>query len=145
MLVSMALGGKRVSFNHMVGAWDASTGKMAEGYPRITDDIPLVPSPASADLDNDGKDNIVVGSGGYFVHAYANPGEIPGFPAFTGGWMMGTPSIGDVDGDALWEIAGTTREGYVFMWKTNGRTNGKKTWPTFKGNSRRTGVEGDNQ
>ena len=145
MLVSMALGGKRIVFNHMVGAWDAVTGKMASGYPRITDDLPLIPAPATADLDNDGKDNIVVGSGGYFVHAYATEGEIAGFPAFTGGWMMGTPSIGDIDGDGLLEIAGTTREGYVFMWKTSGRANGKKTWPTFKGNARRTGVEGENQ
>ena len=143
MLVSMAVGGKRIPFDHLLGVWDITTSKLAKGYPRIIDDIPLMPSPVSADLDNDGKDDIIVGTGGYFVHAFATDGDVQGFPAFTGGWMISSPSVGDIDGDGLMDVAGTTREGYVFIWKTSGQMSGKKSWPTFKGNARRTGVEGE--
>ena len=100
-------------------------------------------SPIAADLDGDGRDEIMVGTGGYFVHAFSSKGEVSGFPEFTGGWMLGSLSIGDIDGDGFYDIAGTTREGNVFVWKTSGSTRLKSTWPTFKGNNARTGVQGE--
>lgn len=143
MLVSMALGGKRLEVEHFLGVWDGKTGTLRDSFPRKISDLPLMPSPVSADITGDGKDEVIVGTGGYFVHAFSERGEAPGFPAFTGGWMISSPSVGDMNGDGFLEVAGTTREGYLFIWKTQGRASQKMTWPTFKGNNQRTGVQGD--
>ncbi len=143
ILVSMVAGGMRVPYNYFVGAWDARTSTINEQNLYPIEDIPLMASPIAADLDNDGRDEIMVGTGGYFVHAFSDKGEISGFPEFTGGWMLGSLSIGDMDGDGFYDIAGTTREGNVFVWKTSGSIKSKSTWPTFKGNNARTGVQGE--
>lgn len=145
MLVSMAAGGLRIPYNYFVGAWNATNGMPMESRTRTLDDLPLMLSPVTADLDGDGKDEILVGSGGYFAHAFAQNGEVTGFPAFTGGWILGSMSVGDIDGDGFYDVACTTREGYVFVWKTKGSTKSRPgTWPTFKGNNARTGVQGEN-
>lgn len=143
-LTAIALNGKRFDAHHMLGAWDGITGVMRDGFPRRIDDTAISPSPVSADLDGDGRDEIVVGSGGYFVHAFAGNGEVPGFPRPTGGWSFGAASIGDIDGDGEWDVGVTTREGFAFVWRA-GRGGGAKSprarsaWRTFKANPRRTG------
>lgn len=145
MLVAMALGGKRYEYNHMLGAWDATTGAMRAGFPKALDDMALGVSPLLIDLDNDGRREIVAGSGGYFLHAFSaagGAGEPAGFPRFTGGWIFGAASAGDMDGDGRLEIAATTREGYVFVWRTEASTSQRSKpggWLTFKGNPQRTG------
>ena len=35
---------------------------------------------------------------------------------------MFTPAVADIDGDGGVELAATTREGYLFVWDTPGRT-----------------------
>ncbi|MEZ4749289.1 MAG: VCBS repeat-containing protein [Bdellovibrionota bacterium] len=140
-LTALALGGKRFDYQHMVGAWDARSGSMLSDFPRILDDTALSPAPIAADLDGDGVSEIIVGSGGYFLHGFAKSGETKGFPHFTGGWMYGTPNAGDFNGDGKVDIAVTTREGYVFIWPTAGNAKSlKNAWPTFKADLRRTGV-----
>lgn len=138
MLVAMLLGGKRYDYNHMVGAWDAGTGNMVTGFPKSHDDMILAGSPVAIDTDNDGRFELAVGSGGYYL-------RIKGIDVdkklFTGGWIFGAPSVGDLDGDGLLEIAATTREGYLFIWKTTARKPAGLTWSTFKGNNQRTGIQ----
>ena len=51
-------------------------------------------------------------------------------------------SVGDLDGDGKLEVAATTREGNVFIWRTEGRVVANSSGGTFKGNPRRTGVWG---
>ncbi|MCB0416105.1 MAG: VCBS repeat-containing protein [Bdellovibrionales bacterium] len=140
-LTALALGGKRFDYQHMVGAWEPSKGNMLSGFPKILEDTALSPAPIAADLDGDGVSEIVVGSGGYFLHGFAKNGEAEGFPHFTGGWMYGTPNAGDFNGDGKVDIAVTTREGYVFIWPTRGNAKSlKNAWPTFKSDTRRTGT-----
>jgi len=139
ILVSLATGGKRIPFDHLVGAWSGRTGQMRAAWPRILDDTAINPAPVSADLDGDGKRDIVVGSGGYYVHAFNATGEISGFPKFTGGWTLGSPSLGDFDGDGRLDVAATTREGNLLIWKTQGRATQSRTGMTFKSDSLRSG------
>src|SRR5690606_3073264 len=104
MMVNMLLGGVRYPYNHMVGAWDGSTGAMRLGFPKTLEDIALVTAPLVADVDDDGLNDVLASSGGYFVQAWNKDGPLRDFPKFTGGWAFGSPSLGDMDGDGLLEL-----------------------------------------
>ena len=43
---------------------------------------------------------------------------------------MATPSVEDIDNDGMNEIAAVTREGFVFVWDTDGKPSDKPTWMT---------------
>jgi hypothetical protein len=45
--------------------------------------------------------------------------------------MVGTPAVGDVDGDGLLEVVATTREGYLFVWRTSGDECGNIRWRRY--------------
>ena len=140
ILVSIALGGKKFDFDHMIGAWNGGTGQMLNRFPRRHDDMMIMSAPVLADLDGDGKEDIVAGSGGYFVRGFTASGEAPGFPKFTGGWLLAAPALGDMDGDGRLELAATTRDGYLFIWRTDARRPLDGGWLMAKGNPQRTGV-----
>lgn len=68
-------------------------------------------SPVLADIDGDGKREIICGdhslvdgSGAVHVVRY-NGGVADGWPKFTTSWVYGPPSVGDIDGDGLLDIA----------------------------------------
>ncbi len=143
MLVSLALGGKKYDFDHLVGAFDVTTGRLHAGFPQVARDMQLNVAPLVLDLDGDGAGEMIAGSGGYELGAWNGRGPVAGFPRFTGGWVFGAASAGDADGDGLLEVAVTTREGKLFMWKTDApraAATRRGSWPTFKGNAQRTGV-----
>ena len=51
-------------------------------------------------MDGDGAHEVLLGSGGYLLHAFQRGGgEAAGFPKFTGGWIFSAPAVGDLDGD----------------------------------------------
>jgi hypothetical protein len=53
------------------------------------------------------------------------------FPKLTGGWIMSSPAAGDIDNDGLNEIAVVTREGWLFVWDSNGKNAVAPDWPTY--------------
>jgi len=92
--------------------------KIMEGE---VESFPLLTSPISADLDNDGAREVIAGSGGHLVHAFALDGkEAADWPKFTHKWTMATPVTGDMDGDSLLEVVVHSREGYLYAWRTEG-------------------------
>ena len=85
---------------------------------------------------------MAVGSGGYYLRIKGADGVDT--KHFTGGWIFGAPAIGDIDGDGFLDIAATTREGNLFVWRTTARKSATapgQTWSTFKGNNQRTGTQ----
>ncbi|MDP6942929.1 MAG: alkaline serine protease, partial [Myxococcota bacterium] len=61
-------------------------------------------------------------SGGYLIHAWNYLGEEPpGWPKQTGGWVIASVGVGDFDGDGTFDVAVTTRDGWLFAWKTDGK------------------------
>ena len=57
----------------------------------------------------------------------------------TGSWILGSPAIGDVDGDGFLDIAVTTREGWLFVWGTEGRADQKIEWASLHHDAQNTG------
>ncbi len=139
-LTNVLLGGTRFDYDHLVGAWNGVTGMMLPNYPQIMDDMQIFNSPVAANVFGDDKLEMLMTSGGYYVRVFNETGEIPSMAKFTGGWIFAVASVGDFDGDGLADIATTTREGYVFIWKTTAKVNKQGAWPTYKANAARTGV-----
>ncbi|HEX2485688.1 MAG TPA: VCBS repeat-containing protein, partial [Myxococcota bacterium] len=80
------------------------------------------------------------GSGVYLLRAYGADGATPpGWPKFTHGWIIASPTPGDVDGDGLLEVVASTREGNLFVWDTpSPAVAGSVQWQGFGGDSQRT-------
>jgi hypothetical protein len=97
---------------------DGTSVPMISTYPRRMEDLNILAAPVAADVDGDGRAEILLGSGGYLLHAFARgAGEAPGFPKFTGGWIFSAPAVGDLDGDGERELVSVTREGSLFAWR----------------------------
>jgi hypothetical protein len=139
-LLAFASGSTRKDFEHHVAAWDGKSGKFKSGWPQVMEDWQLFSTPIVADVDGDGKVDVLSGSGGYFVHAWNVDGvEAKGFPKFTGGWALASQAVGDLDGDGKLEVIATTRNGNVFAWKTAASAKGRIDWDSFHHDARNTG------
>jgi hypothetical protein len=139
MLVNRALGGKKFDYDSMIGVYDGKSRLMTTGYPRKMDDLMIMGAAVIADLDGDGGEDVIAGSGGGYVRGFTRRGEAEGFPYATFGWVIATPALGDMDGDGRLELAATTREGYVYIWQTDAKRPRGQGWLTAKGNPQRTG------
>ncbi len=134
-------------FSHMIGAWSRSAGSSSDsrwnmfaGFPRRIEDYLFFNNPSSADVDGDGYPEVLLGSGGYYVHAWNACGEeAEGFPKFVGGWVISSVAAGDIDGDDLLEIVVATRSGYLFAFDTDGPADGATGWPTYRHDNHNTG------
>lgn len=118
-------GGLRAEFDHSISAWVGDNGYFHEGFPHRTWDYQFFMNYAVADIDGDGQWNVISGDAGYFVYGPNPDGrEAPGFPKFTSQWHAATPAVGDIDGDERIDIAANTREGWLWVWGTEGHVGG---------------------
>jgi hypothetical protein len=139
-LLAFATGGQRHDFEHHVGAWDGKSGKFKNGFPQVIEDWQFFSHPAVADLDGDGKPEVIAPSAGYFVHAWNVDGAEPkGFPKYTGGWALATPAVGDLDGDGKLELVQMTRNGRLYAWHTDGKAKGRIDWASYHHDLQNTG------
>lgn len=88
-------------------------GVVVEGFPFTPGDdrVFSFSTPVLADLDDDGHREIIFGDhslslGDGQVYVLRSDGTaFPGWPKVTGYWIYGPPSIGDIDGDGILDIA----------------------------------------
>ena len=93
-------------------------------------------SPALADLDKDGRPEIVIGSLDGRVYAYDQDGtslwnaylDAPGSQA---GSIQSSPAVGDIDADGGVDVVIGSDNGWVFAFDRTGRV--KPGWPQFTG------------
>jgi len=91
-------------------------GGIVPGFPQVTPEV-LWSSPAISDIDGDGLQEIIIGTGHYYkaigrltteghrVYAYNHDGTpVPGWPVVAAGSTFSSPAVGDIDGDGVREI-----------------------------------------
>ncbi len=130
---------KKIDFEHLIGGWDAVTGNVLDGFPAPVEGWTILGTPAIADVDGDGRAEVISPSSGYKLHAFREDGSEPAlWPKDTGGWLLASPAVGDVDGDGRQEVVAVTREGYLFVWDTPGKASAQE-WPSFRHDHRNSG------
>ncbi len=140
---TIAGGAYNKPFQNLLAFWNGKTGKMFSGSPFVIEDFVFFVNHAIADLSGDDYPEMILGTASYFVHAVDAWGcEAPGWPKFTNGWHVATPAVGDVNGDHALDVVATTREGYLFAWKTHGRDDGVVQWESFHHDNQNTGDYG---
>lgn len=135
---ALLLTGSGLPINNALRLSDASTGASTGGYPAKTQGLDFLGGVTIADVDGDGRPEVLQGGDTSTLHAFgANAGQVEGFPKFTGGWTVYAPSVGDVDGDGRNDVVAMTREGYLLAWRTKGRAAANEWW-SFRHDERNT-------
>lgn len=124
-----------------VMAWSGADGNALAGFPRTSPDLAFFVTPAVADIDGDGDNETIAGNGLYMLGAWDASGAAPaGWPKLTGGWLVGTPGLGDWDGDGTAELAVIRRDGQLLVWRTKAPAAGLTEWPRFGGSGTNAGT-----
>ena len=125
------------------GRWSGRDGAIRNGFPRVTADIAFFVTPATFDVDGDGRHEAVAGNGLHMLDAFRGDGSTPeGWPKFTGGWLVGTPAAGDWDGDGQVEVAVMRRDGVVQVWRTPTAAADLEGWTRFGSDAHNSGSVG---
>jgi hypothetical protein len=133
-------------------AWNPD-GTLVNGFPmvlpsRMNSYTSMPYSPVLADIDGDGKVEILMGRLGDWGITVVNPiqGTYDLSSHQTPGGLLASPVVDDIDGDGFLEtvIGGIdynhgNERGAVYIWNEVGSANPSPPWPMFHHNVRRTG------
>ncbi len=119
-----------IGINNYEVAYPASVGiNTISGYPTMRQGADFLGGPAVASVSSNGQEDIIDGGDGSTLTAYDGSGNVvPGFPKYTGGWVVGTPAVGDLFSTGSVDVVATTRDGYLMAWQTPGPTSANNQW-----------------
>ncbi len=92
---------------------------------------------AVADLDGDGKPEIIFGTEGGELYAYtgASAKLLPGFPLSVGDGLAGSPAVAYDSQTGLLYLAATGMDGYLYSWTFKGISADQVQWGSLLGSS----------
>jgi hypothetical protein len=91
--------------------------------------IDFLGQPIIAPVTSGGTQSVIDGGDSNTMHAYRPGGSMAsGFPKWTTGWNLFAPTAGDALSNGKVDMVTTTREGYVFAWKTGGSAAANTQW-----------------
>ncbi|MDQ3987339.1 MAG: Ig-like domain-containing protein, partial [Actinomycetota bacterium] len=132
-LLDIVLPAQQLHAEDLISAWDTRVGSFMPGFPTLINDLQFFSVPTSADVSGDGVPEILEGSAVYDVRAVnARAMPVEGWPKFTGGWNIASPGTGDLDGDLKLDVAVITREGWLFVWETDGNACQGIEWSKYQ-------------
>jgi hypothetical protein len=116
-----ALPAEQYGNDNQLDAWSPSIGTMQAAFPQVMNDLQFFNQPIVADVGGaDAGPYVVEGSATSDLRAINAEGlEAPGFPKFTGGWMVNSPSFGAFGSLADQVVVAGTRDGDLFVWSTS--------------------------
>jgi len=108
-----------------IGGWDPTTGATLPQFSHSLQGLAFFSAPAIADVTGDGVPDVIQPTDSGALQAFdGTSGQAAaGFPKWTGGWSLFTPGVGDLDGSGNVVVAAVTREGYLHVWNTPGKTS----------------------
>lgn len=97
-----------------------SLGEPRPGFPVLLEGMARGSSPAAADLDGDGRKDLVA-AGQRVVHVFKSDGTpLKGWPQRALGDIRGTPAVADMDGDGKPDVMAGDASGRVHAWDAAG-------------------------
>ncbi|MCU1461221.1 MAG: repeat-containing protein [Acidimicrobiales bacterium] len=104
-------------------------GAVKPGWPQWVPGQTVWSTPVVADLFNDGRLEVVSGTGlnfaapaGSAVYAWDSSGNtLPGWPVGVGGRVMATPAIGDLNDDGIQDVAVMADDGRIYAISATGQ------------------------
>jgi peptidase C25-like protein/flagellar hook capping protein FlgD/VCBS repeat protein len=122
-------------------AYDPS-GTVLPGWSAVQLGAASEASPAVADLDGDGKLEVLIGAEDRRLYAFHFDGTpVSGFPIETSAEIRGTPALWDLDGDGATDIVIAGWDGNLHAWRYPGSfQESGMAWPMFHHDNWRTGV-----
>ena len=127
-----ALPAQQYANDNQLDAWNTSTATMQAAFPQVVNDLQFFNQPIVADVGGATAGAYVVeGSANADVRAVNSLGqEAPGFPKFTGGWIVNSPSFGPLGAMDDQVVVAGTRDGDLFVWSTpTQRCASSGPWP----------------
>lgn len=136
LIAALLYPGSGTAIGNFERGYDAVTGTPVPGYPHQRHGLDFLGAPLIADVTGDGKADVIDAGDTSTVHAFG----APDFPKFTAGWTLFSPTAGELNADGHTDLVTTTREGYLFDWKTEGKPDAE-SW-TYHHDEWRTGHYG---
>ena len=115
-------------------AWRGSDGNALPGFPQTTADHRVLRHPGDRRCERRRRERDDRRQRRSTRSAPMTAREPPpGWPKLTGGWLVGTPGLGDWDGNGKAEVAVVRRDGFVLVWHTRGAAVRSPSGPVLEG------------
>ncbi len=112
--------------------YPAVGGPPLPGYPSKRQGIDFLGAPLFAPVGPGPGIDLVDGGDANAIVAYDAAGlPVPGFPKWTPGWVVFSPTAGDLAGNGHVDLVAATREGYLMAWSTDAPASANTQWPRW--------------
>ncbi|MDP3216284.1 MAG: S8 family serine peptidase [Deltaproteobacteria bacterium] len=141
LAINLAGGGRAFPIEHLAAAFNGRDGNSLPGFPRLIEDYTFFFNPSIADVGGDAYPEVIIGTGGYYLHAFDGCGREPEtWPKFTGQWIIANPAVGDLRGMGQQQLVSGTRSGFLWAWTTPTQAaTASVQWPTHRHDQANTG------